>query len=303
MGPMSSGPFFISQNAVFISDVHLDAGLSASNEVSPSSSQAASCSDQNVQNKDSKVEPLAKRKDQLRADRTELFHRYLERLALQPPESLILVGDIFDLWVGPSSYFAGAYAESIARLKQLSNRGVKIHYFEGNHDFHLARYFEAEGIASVHAGPARFKVAGRDVQVEHGDEADPSDRGYLFLRWLLRSPFVTLLARVLPGQWTAWIGQGLSRASRKWTDYRFSRSAIDRLQTVIRAHAAKRYRELPFDFMVTGHLHVRDEWILTENGAEAVSLNLGSWLNADGSNQIKVLEIGPQGHQWHELTT
>lgn len=52
---------------------------------------------------------------------------------------LVLLGDIFDLWIGSHEYFIKKFSKIIAELKTISDRGVEIHYFEGNHDIHLKK--------------------------------------------------------------------------------------------------------------------------------------------------------------------
>lgn len=232
--------------------------------------------------------------------RYRLFERYLSRLIESPPEYLFLVGDIFDLWVGPSSVFAAHYANIIVRLGQLARIGTQIHYFEGNHDFHLASFFKSNPIAQVHTGPSRFQIGRFHLAVEHGDQMDPNDRGYLILRWLLRTWFVRFLAHQLPGFFIEWLGLRMSSASRKWTSFRFSQTDLERLKSVIRRHALFKYQREAYDYFIAGHVHVRDEFLLPESSA-SYAINLGSWFNSDGSGGPVAFEISPNGHRWIEL--
>jgi len=82
---------------------------------------------------------------------------------------LFLVGDIFDLWIGPHEFFVNKFEPIVERLKELNQAGVQIHYFEGNHDLHLRKFWQGQIGIQVHAGPQRFQLGSLTVHVEHGD--------------------------------------------------------------------------------------------------------------------------------------
>ena len=192
---------------------------------------------------------------------------------------LVLLGDIFDLWVADHDYFIDNYREIIDEIRRLKDEGVDISYFEGNHDLHL-RYFWRDRLGiDVHEGPTFAQLAGRTVRLEHGDQMDPDNKGYRFLRWFLRTPVIRFLIRHLPGSLITRIGHRASAASR---DYTSDTKTIDREDAIakIRAHAQKVHAEQPFDLIISGHVHIRDDCHLeTENGSFR-SVNLGSWLDA-----------------------
>ena len=121
--------------------------------------------------------------------RTRLFERFLDDVAGdQQATHLFLLGDIFDLWIGSHDYFAQRFQRIVSAIDALRRRGIEIHYFEGNHDLHLQQFWEEKLSVNVHPGPISIEIAGRRLRLEHGDQMDPDDRGYIFLRWLLRMP-------------------------------------------------------------------------------------------------------------------
>ena len=134
------------------------------------------------------------------------------------------------------------------------------------------------------------------VRLEHGDQMDPDDRGYRFLRWFLRTPPIKFLTRRLPGSLIRRIGD---RASAKSRDYTSSTKSIEPATAIekIHAHARKAFAEQPFDLIVSGHVHVRDDSrIVAETGAFR-SVNLGSWLDAPC-----FFRIDEGGGRFHELS-
>lgn len=207
----------------------------------------------------------------------ELFGRFLDRLAQDRPDFLFLVGDIFDLWIADRRYFARRYGAVIEKLRALKSAGVKIHYFEGNHDLDLRPFWEGKLGFKVHEGPAIFTIDKRAFRVEHGDQMDPEDRGYLFLRWLLRTPVLRFFGRHLPDFCVRWIGERASRASREYTSH-VKAVADENAHDKIRDHVRRVAREYPFDVFVSGHVHVAGDFWIEVAKKRIRCLNMGTWL-------------------------
>jgi UDP-2,3-diacylglucosamine hydrolase len=189
---------------------------------------------------------------------------------------LFLLGDIFDLWVANHSYFKNKYKDVLRELIRLRALGVKIHYFEGNHDLYLKPYFQKELGFEVHTGPRHMKLLNMSVRIEHGDQMDPTDRGYRFLRWFLRTPAMKWLAPRLPEWFVVWLGETMSRASRKYTS-QLKTITIDRAKNIIRYHGQSvkmKYAEV--ELLISGHVHVVEDLKLP-SGIRCV--NLGAWFD------------------------
>ena len=193
----------------------------------------------------------------------------------------MLLGDIFDMWLGDHDYFISRYSRVVELLESIKARGVDILYFEGNHDLHLGPFWSERLGFDVHPGPVSLQLGNRRVRLEHGDQMDPDDKGYIFLRWFLRTPPMRFLILHLPGRLVGWIGERASAHSRAYTS---ETKTISRDGAVrkIREHAAKAYREEPFDLLISGHVHVRDDVEVDGSDGKARSVNLGTWLDAPG---------------------
>ena len=192
---------------------------------------------------------------------------------------LYLLGDIFDLWVADHRFFIDRYREIVDEITRLRNEGVEISYFEGNHDLYLGHFWADRLGLTVHEGPVTVRLGDATVRLEHGDQMDPDDRGYLFLRWFLRTPPIKFLTRRLPGSLISRIGD---RASARSRDYTTSTKSIDpaTANDKIHVHARKAFAEQPFDLIVSGHVHVRDDSRIDSESGSFRSVNLGSWLDA-----------------------
>lgn len=212
--------------------------------------------------------------------RGRLFESFLRSLSGNSDLThLYLLGDIFDLWVADHQYFVDRYASIIDEIRRLKSEGVEIGYFEGNHDLHLRGFWADQLGVTVYEGPAYVQLCDRTLRVEHGDQMDPDDTGYRFLRWFLRTPPVRWLICNLPGGVIARIGEKASASSREYTSNTKTiepGTAIEK----IRAHARKAFADRPFDIILSGHVHIRDDHSSETGEGSFRSVNLGSWIDA-----------------------
>lgn len=189
---------------------------------------------------------------------------------------VFFLGDIFDMWIGNHNYFKDKFSELVRAMEELVQSGKEVHYFEGNHDLYLREFWQDSLGINVHSEPAYFRLGDFTVRLEHGDQMDLTDRGYLFLRWFLRTPVLKFAARKLPEKLVSEIGERASRASRVYT----SESKVisnERAVLNIRGHAQNAYAERRFDWIISGHVHVRDYFEFQRDGNRVRSINLGSW--------------------------
>lgn len=216
------------------------------------------------------------------------FLGFLDRCAQLKPRHLFLLGDIFDLWISDRRYFVSQYGEAVKRLLHLKDQGTEIHYFEGNHDLDLKLYWQHHLGFDVQEEAAYFDLNGQIFRVEHGDQMDPEDQGYLFLRWLLRTPILRFLCRNLPDRVVEWIGRRASSVSRNYTSH-IKTTTGDKTKSMIYAHACEAHRRREFDVLVAGHVHLLEDREIAEGGPRFRAINLGSWFETP-----HVLVAGPR---------
>ncbi len=214
------------------------------------------------------------------------FLNFLLSLDNKKITHLFLVGDIFDLWIADHYCFKDKYRPFIAEIKRLQDSGVEVHYFEGNHDLYLKHFWSKVIGVQVHEEFGSFELNKKLIRVEHGDLIDPDDKGYLALRHILRTGFMKLFALYMPAFIVVKLGEFASRKSRHYTS---EVKTIDKPLAIkkIRAHAERVSRDVPYNFIISGHMHVRDDFTIKEDHWKTRSINLGSWL----SGKIKVFYI------------
>jgi len=187
---------------------------------------------------------------------------------------LYILGDFFDFWFGFSGVVPHRYVPVLARLKQMADAGTRIHFVEGNHDFHMGGYFTSVLGAVVHPESAEINLDGQRIYLAHGDTIDRDDHGYLRLRRVLRSRPVKRLANAMPPRWLLSFAGRLDRVAGG------SMGGPSHLPALFREFARKKWAS-GYDGVILGHCHAPE--LLQEGLAERPCFyaNLGDWLRHD----------------------
>lgn len=192
--------------------------------------------------------------DAARRESVEPFVRFLRGRAAGAP-ALVVLGDLFDVWVGPSEARLPGAAAVLLELRALTERGARVHVVPGNRDFLFDAAFERASGATLHAEGFVARVGGARVLCLHGDVLCTRDAGYLRLRRALRRPSVRWLGTHLPHAVSSSIARRLRRAS-----VRAIAAKLPEEKTVQRAAAELVARAHRADTVLCGHAHAfRDE--------------------------------------------
>jgi len=188
---------------------------------------------------------------------------------------IFVVGDMFDFWFEYKDVVSKNFVRILGKLAELTDAGIPIHFFIGNHDMWMRGYFEKELNIPVYDHPQTYEWNGKQFYIGHGDGLGPGDHGYKFLKKIFRNK----LCRTLFGALHPWIGIGVanyfSRKSRAKTG---SDDAIwlgnDKEWLVIYSNEIldKTY----FDYFLFGHRHYPTNIVLKNNKSRYI--NLGDWI-------------------------
>ena len=179
------------------------------------------------------------------------------QLAALPDEGcrrLILMGDLFQAWVGLARFETPEVAAVVPALRELRRRGIRIDYIEGNRDFYLASGPYADAFDAV-VREVAFEAGGVRYLAVHGDGLNDRDLQYLFWRRLSKSRPVELLVRCTPRRLARrMVASTEDRLSR--TNFKHKRELPER---AIRAYAERRLAE-GHDVLLLGHFHEPQVW-------------------------------------------
>ena len=112
---------------------------------------------------------------------------------------LYLLGDIFDFWHEYRHAVPKGHVRFLGKLAELSDMGVKIHFFTGNHDVWAYDYLPAEVGLTVYHGPVIREMEGARFYIAHGDGLGKGENGYKMLKWIFTNKVLQwLFARIHP---------------------------------------------------------------------------------------------------------
>ncbi|MDR0714548.1 MAG: UDP-2,3-diacylglucosamine diphosphatase [Bacteroidales bacterium] len=189
---------------------------------------------------------------------------------------LFLLGDMFDYWFEYRHVIPRGFVRLLGKLQELSETGVEIHYFTGNHDMWMNDYFPVELGIAVHRHPEECTINGKVFLLGHGHNLGPVSWGErlmnaVFTSQTLKVPFIAIHPR-----WTMAFGIGWSKRNRKkhgwavkFTDIRKEYLACYALECLRRKH---------YDYFIFGHRHLALDVRLAENSRY---INTGEWITGN----------------------
>ncbi len=185
---------------------------------------------------------------------------------------LVILGDLFDFWGGDNRVVRRHYRPTLDALLRIRERGIKILYLEGNHDFSMGKFFIKTLEADVYGDCVELEVEGdKRFFLAHGDIA-AGGVAHAAWRQSLKSGLMRMLMVSL-GPWAVWkIAGALSRKSRQYSE----RKDVD---AVLRDFAVRRIGS-GSDAVVLGHSHVGGVCTEKSGGRVGTYANPGSWAGA-----------------------
>ncbi|NNG26285.1 MAG: UDP-2,3-diacylglucosamine diphosphatase, partial [Ignavibacteriaceae bacterium] len=180
----------------------------------------------------------------------KLLVKFLE-FAESNCDELFIVGDLFDYWFEYKRVYQKGYFRTLTALKNLTDKGIKVHYFIGNHDFLHRDFFEKEIGTILYRDAFNFSLNEKKFFIGHGDGMVENDTGYKILKWILRNRITQWMYSKLHPDFGIWLASRTSKSSRDYTtkkDY----GEVDGL-----FEAAKKRIDEGSDYVIFGHLHRR----------------------------------------------
>jgi UDP-2,3-diacylglucosamine hydrolase len=188
--------------------------------------------------------------------------------------AVFIVGDLFDFWYEYRTVVPKGYVRILGKLAQLTDAGVPVHFFVGNHDMWMKDYFQKELNIPVYFEPKDFEFNGKKFHIGHGDGLGPGDHGYKMLKKVFRNPFCQWLFGILPPYIGMGIANYMSRRSRAQTGATEEQFLGEDKEWLI-IYCKEVLQKSFYDFFVFGHRHLPINHRLTE---KSTYINLGDWI-------------------------
>ncbi len=181
---------------------------------------------------------------------------------------IYLLGDMFDFWY--EFYFGkpDEYTLTLQTLRSLTDRGIQVHYFIGNHDIWTFGWLQQQTGVILHRQPQEMIVAGKRCFLAHGDGLGPSDllqhypkpvqrkiRRFMLLRRIFHNPLLQHLFALLPPRWGNRLGYDWAKRSRlKELAHPIGYKGENQEELVL--FAKEKEQTTHFDYYIFGHRHI-----------------------------------------------
>lgn len=206
-------------------------------------------------------------------EREKLIVRWLDEVSKDATE-IYLVGDVFDFWFEYSTVVPKGYTRLLGKLAELTDGGIPVYFFIGNHDMWMFKYFEEELGIPTYREPIIREIQGKKILIGHGDGLGPGDNGYKFIKKVFANPVCQwLFARLHPN-----LGIGIANywsAKSRYANVDQDRFVSEENEWLVQ-YAKDMLKENYFDYFVFGHRHLPISFNLP---GESKYINLGDWLH------------------------
>ncbi|WP_339609713.1 UDP-2,3-diacylglucosamine diphosphatase [uncultured Planktosalinus sp.] len=205
--------------------------------------------------------------------REKVFVKWLDTVK-DDAEAIFLLGDLFDFWFEYRQVIPKGFVRVLGKLAELSDSGIPIYYFVGNHDLWMDDYFKKELNIPVFHKPQEFTLGNKLFFIGHGDGLGPGDKGYKRMKKVFTNPFCKWLFRWLHPDLGVRLAKHLSVKNKLISgdeDVNF----LGEENEWLAQYSKRKLENKHFDYFIFGHRHFPMEIKVGEN---STYFNLGDWI-------------------------
>ena len=187
--------------------------------------------------------------------------RFLDSIK-EKAAAIYLLGDMFDFWYEYKYVVPKGYSRFLGKLSELTDMGVEVHYFTGNHDIWAYDYLEKECGVILHKQPMTTEIYGKMFFLAHGDGLGDPDKKFKLIRTIFHSSFCQWAFSALHPRWGMWFGLHWAKHSR------LKRPSGEEPPYMGESHPN-------VDYFIYGHRHIELDLQLTKKVRMII---LGDWI-------------------------
>jgi len=207
-------------------------------------------------------------------EREKRLVRWLDSIR-DDAKALYLLGDIFDFWFEYKKVVPRGFSRFLGKLAELSDNGLEIHYFTGNHDVWIVDYLPEEIGLYLHKNPFVTEIAGKVFYIAHGDECDDSSRSFRLIHWIFHNRLCQRMFRSIHPDLGikmahAWAKNSRCKEKEKPKPY----LGEEKEQLILYSKSfVKKHPET--DYLIFGHRHIILDLMLNAKNRMVI---IGDWL-------------------------
>lgn len=192
---------------------------------------------------------------------------------------IFIVGDLFDFWYEYRKVVPKGFVRILGKLAELTDAGIPIHFFVGNHDMWMRNYFQEELNIPVFFEPQSYDFNDKKFLIGHGDGLGPGDHGYKMLKKIFRNPVCQWLFGLLPPAIGMGVAQYFSHTSRAATGITEDKFLGENKEWLLQ-YCQSVLKESYYDYFIFGHRHLPIDYALPCPKTNKTSryINLGDWI-------------------------
>ncbi len=201
--------------------------------------------------------------------------RFLDSIK-EKAAAIYLLGDMFDFWNEYKYVVPKGYTRFLGKLSELTDAGVEIHFFTGNHDIWTYGYLEEECGLIVHRKPATVEIYGKVFFLAHGDGLGDPDNKFKFLRKVFHNRGCQRFLNAIHPRWGMAFGLNWAKHSRmKRPDGKEDPYMGEDKEYLVLFTKEYMKTHSNIDYFLFGHRHI--ELTLTLNKKTQMMI-LGDWI-------------------------
>ena len=206
--------------------------------------------------------------------REDKFVAWLE-LIRKDAAAVFLLGDLFDFWFEYKHVVPQGFVRVLGKLAEMSDSGIPIYFFVGNHDLWMEDYFQKELNIPVYHRPQEFTFNGKKFLVGHGDGLGPGDTGYKRMKKVFTNAFSKWLYRWLHPDLGVPLAQYFSVKNKAISGDEDVEYLGEEKEFLIQ-YCRRKLESRHYDYFIFGHRHLPLEIQLNE---KSMYINTGDWIN------------------------
>lgn len=188
--------------------------------------------------------------------------------------AIFIVGDMFDFWFEYKHVTPKGYVRLLGKLAEITDRGIPVHFFVGNHDMWMRGYFEEELNITVYFEPKKFEWNGKTFFIGHGDGLGPGDHGFKLMKKVFRNRLSQRLFGMLHPSWGIGLANYFSQKSRRKTGNADEVFLGEEKEWLI-LFSKDILKLEQVDYFIFGHRHLPVDLPLNKDSRY---INLGDWI-------------------------
>lgn len=139
--------------------------------------------------------------------------RFLDEIK-DKASAVYMMGDMFDFWFEYRHVVPKGFTRFLGKVSELTDNGIEVHYFTGNHDIWCHDYLTEECGVVMHYSPVTLEIGDQTFYLAHGDGLGDNDRRFLFIRSIFHNRLCQRLFAALHPRWGMMFGQNWAKHSR-----------------------------------------------------------------------------------------